>query len=273
MAKNKEEKKENDTFLIFLIIILVIIALILLAFKIISGKSIDPESKIVTSLHNYFSTEDLGNCEGLFSYTDGVVESKDVKEENKICLAYHKADIEKVDDKTYKAKEKDGLCETDGMTFKTEEGTKECQVSIYPREEVEKLYVEMFGDSVSDDLKSFKIDGSHICFLKDNQYYCGLSDEVTYTVGSNISVYRGIKKANQKKDEIIIYDYFIKLIGEKCYTSYVNGKENTSCSNAYSNLDAKKIDFAFIKKYGTIFKHTYKKGNDDNYYWIKSEKI
>ena len=273
MAKEKPVKKENDTFLIFLIIVLIIIAIILIAFKLISGKSLDPESNEVTSLHNYFSTDDLGNCEGLFNYSDGVVTSSKAKTENKLCLAYHKVELESTDSVTYKAKEKNGLCTTDEkMVFKTEEGTKECKINIYPSGEVEKKYLEMFGSKPSA-VESFKTDGFHICYLKDNNYYCGLSDEVTYNVGGDIAIYRGIKKANQKGDEIIIYDYFIKIVEEKCYSSYIDGELNSECSDAYQNLKDKKIDFNFMKKYGSLYRHTYKKSKDGTYYWIRSEKI
>lgn len=273
MAKGKQGKEENDTFLIFLIIILVIIAIILVTFKLITGKSIDPESEEVTKLHDYFSLDDLGNCEGLFNYSDKVVEASKTKVENKLCLAYHKVELESLEEVTYKAKEKDGLCNTDlEMTFRTEDGTKECKVNIYPKEEVEKKYVEMFG-SIPSAIESFKTDGFHICYPKDDKYYCGLSDEVTYNVGSGISIYRGIKKANQKGDEIIIYDYFIKMVEEKCYSSYVNGENMTECSNAYQKLKDKKIDYDFMKKYGSLYKHTYKKSKDGTYYWLRSEKI
>ncbi len=273
MAQEKPLKKENDTFLIFLIIILIVIAIILIAFKLINGKSIDPESEEVTLLHNYFSTDDLGNCEGLFNYSDGVVEAKKVKTENKLCLAYHKVELENEEEVTYKAKEKDGLCNSEDMTFKTEEGTKECKVNIYKKDEVEKKYLEMFGSN-PEEIESFKTDGFHICYLKDDSYYCGLSDEVTYTVGSDIAIYRGIKKANQKGDEIIIYDYFIKMVEEKCYSSYVSGEYNSKCSDAYKDLNDKKIDFSFMKKYGSLYKHIYKKNKDNNtYYWVRSEKI
>ncbi len=269
-----KKTKDNDLFLVFLVVILVIIALILVIFKLINGKNLKTDDKDVLELHEYFSTDNLGNCEGLLTYNDGVVENKSTRSDLKLCFAYHKTEgLEKVDEVTYKAPKKDDLCNENGMTFRTEDDSNICKVSIYPKEEVEKTYEKMFGEKVGKEVTSFKIDGFNICFLNDDKYYCGLSDEITYTVGSDISVYRSIKKASKRGDTIFIYDYFVKLVEEKCYTAYDDGEENTRCSDAYGKLKNKKMDYDFIKKYGTLYKHTYKKNEDNTYHWVKSERV
>ncbi len=267
------KKKENDTFLIFLVVILIIIALILVIFRVINGKSLETNDKLVTELHDYFSSDNLSNCEGLLNYNDGVVESKNTRSDLKLCFAFQKTALEPEKEITYKSSKKDDLCVEDEMTFRTEEGSNLCKVRIYSKEEVEKTYTKMYGENVGKEVTSFKLDGFNICFVKDDKYYCGLSDEITYTVGSDIAIYRSIKKASERGDTIFIYDYFIKLVEEKCYTAYDEGEESIRCSKAYSKLKDKKMDYDFIKNYGTLYKHTFKKNQDNTYYWVKSERV
>ena len=79
-----------------------------------------------------------------------------------------------------------------------------------------------------------------------------------------------IKDSFKKNDEIIIYDYFLKVINNECYTSYVKDSKNDKCTKALENN--KNVDYKFLKKYGTKYKHVFKKDNNV-YHWVSSEKI
>ena len=74
----------------------------------------------------------------------------------------------------------------------------------------------------------------------------------------------------EKSSKIVIYDYFIKINNNECYSD-VNGTLNEKCTQAYDKDT--KIDIRFLKKYGTKYKHTYMKNADGTYSWISSEPI
>ena len=60
----------------------------------------------------------------------------------------------------------------------------------------------------------------------------------------------------------------LKVVNNECLTSFTGNTKNDECSTDY-NEDTK-INYSYLKKYGTRYKHTFKKSGDD-YYWVKSE--
>ncbi len=271
VLKEEAPKKEKDLILLILIIILIIITIILIIVKIASGKSIDPNDSKVKELHNYFNTENLTDCNGLFNYSDKKVSYTDVSAENKLCIAYHKSELSNLETETYKPQKKQTTCTIDNMTFRIDDDTKVCNVTKISREVVDNTYKKIFGKDVEDN-DSFKIDSFNICYLKDDNYYCGLSETYTYSIGGESKIYRVINRAVEKnKDKIIIYDYFIKINGNNCYANYTPEIENTRCTKALTN--EKNIEFKFMKKYGTKYKHIFQKNNDGTYYWVSSEPV
>ena len=96
------------------------------------------------------------------------------------------------------------------------------------------------------------------------------SESFTYTIGAEPQTYRTIKNASKKNDEIIIFDYFMKIVNNECFTTYDGNNKNNNCSNVF-NEDIK-VDYDFLKKYGTLYKHTFKESNG-SYYWVKSEPV
>mgnify|MGYP004485756019 FL=1 len=129
----------------------------------------------------------------------------------------------------------------------------------------------MFGSDISE-YKQFQYDGATICYVKDDAYYCGLSETFTYSIGAEPHTYRAIKDAYKKGDELIIYDYFLKVINDECFTSYMDATKNDKCSTNYSELTNKDMTYKFLKKNGTLYKHTFKK-DGKSYYWVSSKPV
>ena len=265
---NKKGKVVQDKLLIVLIAILVLLSLIILIIKVASRNNLDTESELVTELHNYFNSDDLGNCEGLFTYAEDKIEYKDVDSETRLCLAYQKADIKDVETGTIEAKKKKTTCTLDDMTFRVTEDTKECSYTKIKRSIIDESYKKLYGKDIEDN-ESFKIDNLNICYLKDDYYYCGLSETFTYTLGNESIIYRVMEKAAEKGSEIVIYDYFAKINNNTCFKSYTTTTENSNCTEEYKNQ--KEINYKFMKKYGTKYKHVFKQAKDETYYWVSSE--
>lgn len=272
MEKNKVHKKVvlNDKILIVLFAVLIVMTIVLVLVKIMNANVLDANEPIVTKLHNYFNTDDLSNCDGLFNYSNKKVEYSSISNDIKLCLAYHKSNIKDVEEETYKAKKGKEICEQDGMTFKVEKDSTECVVTKIKKSIIDDSYERIFGKEI-EDIKSFNYDNLHICYLKDDFYYCGLSETYTYTLGSESQIYRVIKKAVEKSSEIVIYDYFLKINENKCYKYYTTLTSNNDCTNNYDNKN--KIKYNFLKKYGTKYKHIFRKNENNDYYWVSSEPI
>lgn len=274
--KNNPEKKERvktvDIVLIVLVVLLVFMAILLIVLKIINRNNLDIRSSKVQELHNYFSTDDLNNCEGLFAYADKKVTYDDLSGDALKCLAYNKALVEDPEIITYKQKKKTETCVEDDMVFRIEDGTNTCKVAKITRKAINDSYIKLFNKDIPDN-RSFKPDNAHICYLKGDFYYCGLSETIVYTFGNNSTVYRAIKKAVEKSsDEIVIYDYFSWVNNGVCYDSYTTTSENSECSVAYKNNQ--KIDYAFMKDNSKLYRHTFKKTSDsETYYWVSSEPV
>ncbi len=267
---NKEKGILNDKVLVILIGILVVLSLIIIGIKIATRNNLKLDSELVTELHEYFSSEDLSNCEGLFTYADDKVEYSDVNSESRLCLAYQKTELTDVEIKEYKPKKKETTCDVDGMIFRVDEETETCSVSIIDKEVINKTYKKIFGKDIEDD-EEFKVDNLNICYLKDDKYYCGLSETFTYTLGNESVIYRVIEKAIEKGSEVIIYDYFAKINDDTCFANYTTTTINEKCTNEYK--EQKEINYKFMKNYATQYKHVFKLADDGTYYWVSSEPI
>ncbi len=270
---SKDGKKSNvkeDKVLILLIIILIGLTLFLIITNIVRGRNLNPESDLVAELHNYFNTDDLTNCDGLFNYVNKPIKNSDVATATKLCMAYQKSEIKEPETETLKRLEKSEICQNDdGMVFRVTDDTEECTVSKIDRNIIDDTYKKLFGEDIKDN-KEFKADNTHICYLKGDKYYCGLSETFSYTFGNESTIYRVLNKAIKKGREVYLYDYFIMETNNICYKDYPSTIVNKECSDEF---DEDKMDFEFMEKYATKYKHTYRKGKDGNYYWVSSEPI
>ena len=274
ISKKKIKKLLNkiltDKILAISGVILIILTCILIISFISRTNDLDTNNKLITKLHNYFNSEDLSNCEGLFNYSEGKVEYKDIDNETRICLAYEKANIKKTIKETLKVDKKKNICTKDGMIFRSEDDSNECKITKIKKEIIDDSYKKIYGKNIENN-NAFKIDNLNICYSKDDYYYCGLSETYTYTLGSESIIYRVIKKAEEKGSNIIIYDYFVKINENTCFENYTTATINKDCTDKYKNK--KKVNYKFMKKYATEYKHIFKKANDESYYWISSEPI
>ena len=271
--KTNKKKKINilqDKILLILLIILAILSITIIIVKVVMHNHLDTESKLVTELHNYFNSKDLGNCDGLFNYAEDKIDYDKIDAETKLCLAYQKSEIKVLETKTLKPAKKKNTCTKDGMKFRVDEEKNECSYKIIEKSEIEKTYKKLYGKNIEND-ESFKIDNLNICYLKDDKYYCGLSETFTYTLGNESVIYRVMEKAIEKGSDIIIYDYFAKVNNEKCFKTYTTSTINENCTTEYKKH--KEINYKFMKKYGTEYKHIFKKAEDGSYYWVSSEPI
>lgn len=283
MKKNKSKKiniqklikiAKKNSFAI-LVGLLIISTIVLIGVNIYFGNSVDIEEKHIANLYEYISNEEITKCEGLLFYSDDKVTKDGLTDGQKTCISFIKTDNLKGETVKLKKDKKSKICSLeDGIKFATDnyEG-KKCTIKKYETSLVKAKYKEIFGENMPEDLKSFVIDDANICYLKDNEYYCGLSEIFSFTIGNESFVYRTINQAKEKgNNEVIIYDYFIKINNNKCYPSFNSTKEIKECSKKYNSKD--KMNFKFIKKHGTKYKHIFKKlDNSDNYYWFSSEPI
>ena len=260
----------KDKTLTVLFGILIVLTLVIITLKITTINHLDTESELVTSLHNYFNSEDLGNCEGLFTYAEEKIDYKKVDAETRLCLAYQKADIKNTETGTIKADKKKDICTMDDMVFRITEDTKECSYTKIDKKIIDDSYKKLYGKEIEKN-KSFKIDNLNICYLKDDHYYCGLSETFTYTLGNESVIYRVMEKAVEKGRDIVIYDYFAKINDNSCFKAYTTVTLNKECTDNIKNQ--KDINYKFMKNYGTHYKHVFRKAKDDTYYWVSSEPI
>lgn len=263
--------KNNDKILILLITMLAVVSVTLMAFLIIKKDSIDPESDLILQLHNYFNSEKNENCEGLFNYSNKIVDYNDIEEKSRLCFAYQKTELKDIELSTIKVDKKKDICTIKkGIIFKSNENGKECSYTKIKRELIDNSYKMLFGKNVENN-ESFKIDNKTICYLNDDYYYCGLSETFTYTFGGESFIYRVIEKAVEKSSNIVIYDYFLRINDGTCYKNYTTSELNEKCNENYTSKT--NINFKYMKKYGTKYKHVYKENEDGTYHWVSTEPI
>lgn len=267
---NVKQEQKKDKLIVILSIIVVILSIVIIALKLAMRHNLDTESDLVVELHNYFNSEDLNNCDGLFTYASDVVNYDSIEDATKLCLAYQKSEIKDSENGTMKATKKKETCTEDGITFRVDEGTSSCSYTKIKSSVIDNTYKKLYGKE-NDNTEPFKIDNLNICYLKDGYYYCGLSETFTYTLGNESLIYRMMSKAVEKGSNIEIYDYFVKLNNYTCFKNYTTSTVNSECTTEFKNYE--EIDYKFMKNYGTQYKHTYKLAEDGTYYWVQSEPI
>ncbi len=261
--------KNKDKLIIVLSIIIIILIIIIVGLLIKKGMPISSNNTLVKNAYAYVSNKDLEKCSGLVMYDDKKVTKKTLDNTTKVCIAYNLLDDDGEEVILDKTKKKTTCQIKKGMVFALDnyEGDK-CTVEKISKEKVEKKYKEIFGEKLKNN-ESFTLDNVSVCHFYDGYYYCGLSEEYTYVFGAEPHTYRLIKSAYKKDDKLIIYDYFLKIINDECYTSFVANDKNDKCTKKYDDKDG--VTRGFMKKSATVYKHTFKE-NNGTYYWVSSEK-
>lgn len=252
------------------IAIILIVGIILVCFRLIKGKTLDTNTSEINDLYTYLGQNDLSYCTGLSTYSDERIDYDTLENKDRICnaVAYLYAKEDSTLIKIDKTKKNSTCSLNDDIIFATdnyEEDT--CSLYRFDKEKIKDKYKAIYGHDYEDD-ETFNLNSTTICYPYEDYYYCGLSETFTITVGAEPATYRSIKEAVEKGNKLIIYDYFIKIANGECYTTYTEDTTNNNCTTDYK-ADTN-IDYGFIKKNGTYYKHTYKKGDDGNYYWVSS---
>ncbi|MDE6284187.1 MAG: hypothetical protein K2M17_00360 [Bacilli bacterium] len=268
MAKDDKNKDTLITLLVGIVLVLSILILILTLFK---GKKIDTNGDLVTELYAKLGQNDLSYCDGLSYYSDAKVDYDSLSNTNRLCNAlvdlYMKEDftVMKVD----KAKKNNTCTIGDSITFATDSQEDNlCSVDRYDKEKINQKYRDIYGKDI-DKYEKLYLNSTVVCYPDDDYYYCGLAENYSVTIGKEPETFRNIKEVRQKDDMIIIYDYFLKMIQDECYRSFTGDVKYDDCSMKYSNM--KEVNYEFIKRYGTLYRHTFKKDENGTYYWVSSK--
>ena len=266
------QKTLNKKNIIITFLVIIILIVILVTILIIKNNSLDSDSEVVTELYSYLGNNDLEVCNGLATYSEDLITYDDIENSMRICLAYS---LLKLDDssmlKVDKTK-KNNTCtvgESNNITFATDNYEDDvCTLIKVSSDDVNTQYQKIYGKSI-ENYEKFQYNETTICEYDAGFYYCGLAEKYTATFGGEPHTYRTIKKVTENKDEIIIYDYFLKVVNDECYPTYTGTTPNDTCGQNYNENE---ISYSFIKKYGTLYKHTYQK-DGDNYHWVSSENL
>ena len=256
--------------ILYLIPVLLVIGLVIV-FVIINSKKLATDDKLVLNLYNYLGSNDLNICGGLAIYSNELVDETKLDVSQKICNAYYQLDL----DESYIIKidksKKNNTCSVgENIVFATDDVENEtCNVTKVESKLINDKYKEIYGKDI-ENLEQFQYDATTVCYYENDYYYCGLSDGYTLTFGNEPQTYRTIKEAIKSGDELYIYDYFLKIVNDECFYNFTDNQKNEDCTN--NLISDKDIDFDFMKKYGTLYKHTFKE-NNGSYYWISSTPV
>lgn len=174
--------------------------------------------------------------------------------------------------------------EADEVTHKTEYGL-DITHTLFKKETVEKKAQEIFGDTVT-----LLHESCPIYFAQAIDYKDGIYDCHSYQGGGQTPWDKSVSKlksAEQKEDEIYIYDQYIHVYDEVDETS---SEEGIYTSSDRKNKISDLINISFInkdqreeeafsqyeEKLGSkiqTFKHTFKKNANGGYYWYRTEPI
>lgn len=268
--KNKKRKSLLPIGLLLLAIFLVIAVIF------VQDKRLDLDSEEVTALYKYLGEVDIYHCGGLVTYGEQTITKDDISADNALCMAYYntnKALIkENIISSNTTTSSKTKSCKVgDNTIFIANENTDECSYNTISKTDLNNSYKDIYGNDIQNYEDKFQITDSKICYLEGDMYYCGNTDTFAYSIGSDATVYRLMDKAikSYNGNKIVISDYYLKVSNNG--TCYKNGssEELEECSKEIKS--GAKVDADLIRNYGSLYKHTFIKDSNDNYYWSKSE--
>ncbi len=251
--------------------VIIIILVIFIACN-TGDKSLDIKSEEVKNLYSYLGEVNTNHCGGLNTYTNNDISKKELTDENTLCNAYYHVSKDKYAANTVKSNgvnaSGEKICTIGNITLATNENSDSCEYKIIASQDINEAYQKLYGEEAKD-INRFFISDKEACIKEGDKYYCGPSETFTISIAPEATIYRLIDKATKSKDKnnIYIYDYFLKVSDNKCYKSNNANDEDADCTSELKNAT---INNEFIKKYGAYYKHTYKKDSNNNYYWTQS---
>ena len=262
------KQKKKIILSVFLVLLLTVIIAI-----VATSKGININDATVQNLYNKID-QNLEYCDGMFLYTDKTIKTKDLTKEQKMCLAFIHVEKDKITTKKLDLKKKKDYCVVEkSSNFLKDEDDDTCTVKSISSENLYLTYKSIFNEELTEN-ETFKTSDESFCYFnkKENEYICGTANERTIVVGWEPTVYRYIKKATQDDDKIEIYDYFLIINSNRCYKNN-SQTENKKCSEKLEKNKKVTINNKFVRDYGTLYKHTFKKGNDNNFYYYSTTPV
>ncbi len=231
------------------------------------------DNKKVTNLYSYIGNDNLTKCaDDLFYLSDGASITS-LSENALICNAYLNV-VDKGTEEKF-ALEEEGSCKVGSLLLSPDNNSNECTALKYNLNDIKESYYNIYGTSLSS-FETFSLQNGNVCSFNeiDNMYYCYKSASETTIDLSQSNVYRLLKSAVDVYDgTIVLKDYFLNISNNVCYIDINNNNKNYDCINFLKDNPNYEIDIKFMKKYGTLYEHTFKKDNNGEYHWIKSKKI
>ena len=179
---------------------------------------------------------------------------QNVKEEIKIPYLYHY--LNKEDYSLIKINPKKIVCEvTDKISFVS---STPCFVKVIANQVFLDYQEDYFHTKEALEFKAFETDGS-TCKNDGSHYYC-LLEEQTQT----IKTFSLIESAKKTEETITIYEYYIK-INTDSINSCLNFYPNSYCQDI-QDYNLIELEDDIIKEKGVLFKHTFKKIEEDKYF-------
>lgn len=262
----------------YLIISAVVLIVLLIFVVFLRENKLNITSNKVKDLHASLGEVDINKCGGLITYSDKTMIESNLDIDNRLCRAYYAIDskniITDVVRETNKNDNNIKTCKVGENTIftTTDEKETECSFKIIENSSLKEAYINIYGiEMVEKD--SFYISDKEICHKEGEKYYCGNAENYKVSIIPEATIFRIINKAIQKTSgEINIYDYFLKISNNTCYSKN-SDEESKECSEELKKVDINNDEeaIALVKKYGAIYKHTFKEGKNKNYYWLKTE--
>lgn len=261
--------------IVYALVLVVILAVVLLV-VFLGDKNLDMQSEQVSSLYSYLGEVDIYHCGGLNQYSGDEVTYDTISNENKLCMAYYELNQDEIEvDSSIVTTTNESdvdICEIgEGIRLAADEDMNNCSYESFSQTELAIAYEKIYGNSLPDD-EEFYISNTKACYLEGDTYYCGNAETIVYSLTPEATIYRLMNQAVEKLNgDIVITDYYLKVSGNKCYSSNNANNEIAACSSSLAENDNLEIDAEFVQEYGTLYKHTFKKDDQGNYYWYASD--
>ena len=263
--------KKKVVFVVGIIIVVVVVLLVIL----LGDKHLDLNSDEVTTLYSYLGEVDVNHCGGLNQYTGEEVTYDSISNGNKMCIAYYELNddqkISETHDVTTTNDNDISICEIgEGTRLVASEGEDFCNYEAISKNDLNSIYNKVYGQDLPSD-EEFYINTNIACYLDGDNYYCGEPETFVQSLTPEATVYRLMNSAIEKMNgDIVISDYYLKVSGNKCYSSNNFDDEISACSSELEDNENLEIDAEFVQEYGALYEHTFKADDQGNYYWYSS---
>ncbi len=263
--------KNKEVIIIGLVLVFIVIFLAIF----MGDKSLDLESEEIANLYSYLGEVDVYHCGGLNQYTKGEVTYNDISNDNKLCIAFYELDasvIQKASAEVTGVNDNDiSICTVgEGTRLTADEEEDTCSYSTIALADLKDAYQKVYGKDLPED-EVFYINSTQACYPEEDIYYCGEAETFTYSLTPEATVYRLMSKAVEKiNGDIVISDYYLRISGNKCYSSNSAEDEVTACSAAIEENPDLEITKEFVQEYGGLYEHTFTQDDTQNYYWYSS---